>query len=79
MPSHPALLLFDNFKGQRTEKLLKLLDRNMVNVVLIPPNCTGRLQPLHLSANKATKEFLQNAFKNGMPFKFVHSWKEKHG
>ena len=51
-PSHPALLLFDNFKGQCTEKLLKLLDSKIINVVLIPPNCTDRLQPLDLSVNK---------------------------
>ena len=71
-PSHPALLLFDNFKGQCTEKLLKLLDTNMVNVVLILSNCTDRLQPLDLSVNKAAKEFLQ---------KFFQKWyalKEKH-
>ena len=61
-PSHPSLLLFDNFKGQYTEKLLKLLDTNMVNVVLIPPNYTDRLQPLDLSVNKAAKEFLHKCF-----------------
>ena len=60
----PALLLFDNFKGQCTEKLLKLLDSNNIDVVLIPPNCTDRLQPLDLSVNKAAKEFLQKKFQN---------------
>ena len=58
-PGHPALLLFDNFKGQCTEKLL---DRNMINAVLIPPNCTGRLQPVDLSVNKAAKKFLRKCF-----------------
>ena len=76
-PSHPALLLFDNFKGQYTEKLLKLLDTKIINAVLIPPNCTDRLQPLDLSVNKTAKDFCTNAFKNGMPLRFVHSWKEK--
>ena len=61
-PSHPALLLFDNFKGQCTERLLKLLDTNIINVVLIPPNCTDRLQPLDLSVNKTVKEFLRKCF-----------------
>ena len=55
---HPALLLFDNFKAQCTEKLLKLLDSNNIDVVLIPPNCTDRLQPWEQSVNKAAKEFL---------------------
>ena len=61
-PSHPALLLFDNFKGQCTEKLLKLLDSKIINVVLIPPNCTDRLQPLDLSVNKTAKDFLRKCF-----------------
>jgi len=45
-------LLFDNFKGQCTEKLLKLFDSIYENVVLIAANCTNRLQPLDLSVNK---------------------------
>ena len=44
-PNHPALLLFDNFKAQCTEKLLRHIDTHHVYVVLIPPNCTDRLQP----------------------------------
>ena len=60
-PTHRALLIFDNFKGQCTEVLLKLLDAENINVVLIPANCTDRLQP-HLSVNKAAKEFLRNQF-----------------
>jgi len=44
LPSdHPILLLFDDFKGQCTEKLLKLLDSSNVSVVLILANCTDRL------------------------------------
>ena len=61
-PTHCALLIFDNFKGQCTEVLLKLLDAENINVVLIPANCTDRLQPLDLSVNKAAKEFLRNQF-----------------
>ena len=59
---YPTLLLYDNFKGQCIEKLLKLLDANNVSIVLIPPNCTDRLQPLDVSVNKAAKELLQNSF-----------------
>ena len=59
-PTHRALLIFDNFKGKCTEVLLKLLDAENINVVLIPAKCTDRLQPLDLSINKAAKEFLRN-------------------
>jgi len=62
---HCALLIFDNFKGQCTETLLKLLDENNVSVVLIPPNCTDRLQPLDVSVNKSAKEFLRRK---------LHAW-----
>jgi len=55
-------LIFDNFKAQCTEELLKLLDSNKIDVVLIPPNCTDRLQPLDVSVNKAAKEFLRKRF-----------------
>ena len=58
----PAVLIFDNFKGQCTSELLTLLDDNSINVTLIPPNCTDRLQPLGLSVNKAAKEFLRRKF-----------------
>jgi len=30
--------------------------------VLIPPNCTDRLQPLDLGVNKSAQEFLHNEF-----------------
>jgi len=59
---HPALLLFDKFKSQCTEKLRKLLDSSNASIVLIPANCTDRLQPLDLSVNRAAKEFLRKAF-----------------
>ena len=58
----PAALIFDNFKGQYTTELLKLLNSN---VILIPANCTDRLQPLGISVNKAAKELLR---------KKVHQW-----
>ena len=58
VPDQCALLIFDNFKGQCTEALFKLLDENNVSVVLIPPNCIDRLQPSDVSMNKSAKEFL---------------------
>ena len=56
------MLIFDNFKGQCTSELLPLFDDNNINVILIPPNCSDRLQPLGLSVNKAAKEFLCRKF-----------------
>lgn len=53
---------FDEIGRQCTEKLLKLLDTNNITVILIPANCTDRLQPLDLSVNKTAKEFLRKCF-----------------
>ena len=43
--NYPALLIFDNFKAQCTKDLLKFLDDKNIHVVLIPANCTDKLQP----------------------------------
>ena len=56
---HHALCIFDNFKGQLTDDVLQLLERNHIDVMFVPPNCTDRLQPLDLSVNKPAKDFLK--------------------
>ena len=55
---YPTLVIFDNFKGQCTKKLLSIIDDNNINVILIPANCTDCLQSLDISVNKSVKEFL---------------------
>ena len=72
----PALLIFDNFKAQCTSPLLRLLDSHNINIVLIPPNCTDRLQPLELSTNKVAKNFYVRNLENGMQSKCVYNWME---
>ena len=59
---HPALVIFDMFKGQCTEDVLKILEDNNIERVLVPANCTDRLQPLDLNINKPVKEFLHRKF-----------------
>ena len=58
----PTLVIFDNFKTQCTPAVLTQLDQNNINVVLVPPNCTDRLQPLDVSVNKAVKNRLRAEF-----------------
>ena len=43
---YPALVIFDTFTGQGTEIVLKLLENNNIHAVMVPANCTDRLQPL---------------------------------
>ena len=59
---HSALVIFDAFKGQCTEEVLKMLEDNHIEHVVVPANCTDRLQPLDLSVNKPAKEFLRRKF-----------------
>ena len=43
--THPALVIFDRFKSQCTEKILKMLDDNNIHIAVVPAHCTDRLQP----------------------------------
>ena len=43
---------------------LSLLNTNNVHILIVPANCTNRLQPLDISVNKAAKEFLQRQFQD---------------
>lgn len=59
-----ALVLFDKFKGQCTSSILELLEENNISIVMVPANCTDRLQPLDVSVNKAAKNFLRGQFQD---------------
>ena len=43
---NPAVVIFNNFKAQCTSEMLRILDDNNINVILISANCTDRLQLL---------------------------------
>jgi len=55
-------VVMDNFKGQVTEKMLKLLDEHNIFPCLLPPNTTDRLQPMDMSVNKPAKAFMRKQF-----------------
>ena len=68
-----ALVILDEFKGQTTDAVLGLLKQNNIEYVLVPPNCTDRLQPwpLDVSINKPVKDFLRAKFTNWYAEKIV--------
>ena len=57
-----ALVIYDEFKGQITQTCADLLSQNNILFVLVPANCTDRLQPLDATVNKAAKDFLRRKF-----------------
>ena len=60
--SHPALVLFDCFRGQTTEDVKAMLLQNNIISIQIPANCTDKLQPLDVSLNKPMKDELRARF-----------------
>ena len=39
-----------------------VLDHHGIDIVYVPANCTGELQPLDLSVNKSLKDFIKQKF-----------------
>ena len=59
---HPTLVLFDHFKVQVAKQCLQFLEDHHIHHVLIPENCTDRLQPLDVAVNKPVKDFMKAKF-----------------
>jgi len=57
-----ALVIMDNFKGQVTDKMTRLLESYNIHTCLIPPNTTDRLQPMDVAVNKPAKAFIRQCF-----------------
>ena len=57
-----ALAIFTCFKGQTTLKVKALLGKHHVRVLIVPANCTHKLQPLDISINKPFKEAMKKQF-----------------
>ena len=60
--THPAVAIFDCFKGQTTPGILTLLERHNIIPIHIPANCTDKLQPLDVSINKPLKDEMKRRF-----------------
>ena len=68
------MLIFDVFKGQYTDTLLKLMDETDCAFVIVPPNLMNSFQSLDLNINGFTKTFFKKkSSKNGTLNKSRHS------
>ena len=63
-PYAAALVIMDNFKGQVTPAVTKLLEESNIHTCLLPANTTVKLQPMDLAVNKPAKEFLRDKFQD---------------
>ena len=50
------------FRGQTTDKVLKVLEDNNILATKIPPNMTHSFHPLDLTVNKVAKDFMKKKF-----------------
>lgn len=57
-----ALLIFDVFRGQTTQRFTEYLDSSNICVTKVPPNMTHLYQPLDLTVNKFAKDFMKKKF-----------------
>ena len=60
--TQPALVIFDHFKGQVTDRVFPVLEKNSIMADMVPANCTDRLQPIDLGLNKSIKDSLQASY-----------------
>ena len=61
---YPCLVVFNRFRGQCTPRINSMLKKRHIYIVMVPANCTERLQPLDISVNKAVKAFLRSQFQD---------------
>ena len=62
--SHPALAIYDCFRGQTTPEFLSLLKKHNIISVQVPAHCTDKPQPLDVSVNKPIKDHLKKSFQS---------------
>jgi len=60
LPPGPRLLAMDVAKFHKTKLLLSTLQSHNIIPSLIPPGCTGLLQPLDIAINKPVKDILRS-------------------
>ena len=61
-PSQKALLIWDVFRGQKTQKVCSRLSSLNIEVISVPANMTHFFQPLDLIVKGQAKKFCNNKF-----------------
>lgn len=58
-PNKRILLLLDCFSVHRKQEVVNYCLSKNIDIVFIPANCTGHLQPIDISLNRTIKDFLR--------------------
>ena len=66
LPPGPRLLAMDVAKFHKTKLVLSTLQSNNIIPSLIPPGCTGLLQPLDVAINKSVKDILRSLLEEAL-------------
>ena len=70
-----ALLIFDVFRSQTTDKIFKVLKDNHILVTKVPANMTHLFQPLDLTVNRAAKDYTKQKFSDWFTVRSTQVWK----
>lgn len=73
LPNQYALVIMDVFKGQMTDKVISFLNDNSVLHEKVPANMTHYFQPLDLTVNGASKQFMKKKFVDWYARKVISS------
>jgi len=73
LPSGPRLLALDVAKFHSTDEVLTTLRSNNITPSMIPPSCTGLVQPLDVSVNKPFKNILRDILED-----YLNTYEAQH-
>ena len=57
-----SLMVYDAFKAHTTDEMKAALSINSTNIIMVPPGCTSKCQPLDVCINKPFKGVLRNCW-----------------
>ena len=57
-------MVYDAFKADTTDEIKVALSINSTNLIMVPPGCTSKYQPLDLCISKPLKGFLHNCWED---------------
>ena len=57
-------MVYDAFKAHTTDEMKAVLSINSTNLIMVPPGCTSKCQPLDVCINKPFKGVLRNCWQD---------------